>query len=66
MNLQDVNETVDSMITMAERHRAALRKPHDEIIYAEVAPKFHRDMKACGSLDYLEIAHNIIVTPREQ
>ena len=64
-DLGDVCEIVDSMITMADRHRAALRQEYDEVIYAEVHPNLYRKFADWGALDYLEIAHFIRVKAKE-
>lgn len=59
-------EITDKMIDAANRHRDKLGKPHDEPVHAEVSPKLYRDMIAWGAVDYLDIAWNIHVKPKEQ
>lgn len=64
-DLGDVCEIVDNMITMAGKHRAALRQEYDTIIIAEVSGPLFEKLVAWGAIDYLEIAHHIHVKIRE-
>lgn len=63
-DLGDVCDIVDNMITMAEKHREALRQEYDEVIYAEIHPDLYRKFASWGAIDYLEIAHFIKVKPK--
>lgn len=65
VDLGNVVDVVDNMISAAELHRKALRMEYDTIITAEVSGPLFDKLVAWGAIDYLEIAYHIHVKIKE-